>query len=178
METKDRTVTVAVITGIVALLLGCCLGAMIGGVGGLAIGRQARNLAYEQYLPTAPALPVVPARPGTPATPTPRLPGMRGVSGAVIGEVVAGSPAEEAGLSVGDVITAVGNTPVDANHRLVDILGQYKPGDQVTLKVRRLGNTVTVKATLGENPDSKGRPYLGVRYTDFPIPDATPVPSD
>ena len=45
MEHKNRIVTVAIITGVVALLLGCCLGAMVGAMGGFFIGHQASQPA-------------------------------------------------------------------------------------------------------------------------------------
>ena len=105
--------------------------------------------------------------------PAPQFPRLRGVGGALVREVVADSPAQKAGLKVGDVITAVDGVPLDENHRLADIVGQYQPGDQITLEVSRMGKTVTLKATLGENPDSNGQPYLGVRYTDL-APGAEP----
>jgi predicted metalloprotease with PDZ domain len=180
METKDRTVTVAIITGIVTLLLGCCLGALAGGLGGYVAGRQAASGLTERVAPELPRLltPVIPSIPTAPALPRLQVPGLDGVSGAVLQEVVGGSPADKAGLKIGDVIAAVDDTPVDQNHRLVDVVGLYKPGDQVTLKVWRLGDTITVKATLGENPDNAGMPYLGVRYADLSLPSATPVPGD
>ena len=55
MENKDRTVTVAIITGLIALLLGCCLGVMAGAMGGYFIGRQASYRSVEQIIPNTPA---------------------------------------------------------------------------------------------------------------------------
>ena len=51
MEHKDRIVTVAIITGVVALLLGCCLGAMFGVMGGYFIGHQAASRPVERIMP-------------------------------------------------------------------------------------------------------------------------------
>ena len=97
----------------------------------------------------------------------PTLPDLPGMQGAVVQEVVAGSPAEDAGVQVGDIITAVDGTPIDANHRLADVVSQYQPGDRVKLTVWRAGDAKSVTATLGENPQDSTRPYLGVRYADF-----------
>lgn len=84
--------------------------------------------------------------------------------GAMISEVVADSPAEAAGLEVGDLITAVDGTALDANHTLADLIGSYDPGDEVTLQLTRGDEELELTATLGENPDTAGKAYLGVRY--------------
>lgn len=153
MEHKDRIVTVAIITGVVALLLGCCLGAMAGAMGGYFIGHQASSRWNERIAPDSFEMPM--------------LPDLAGMQGALVQEVVAGSPAEAAGMQVGDIITAVDGTPIDANHRLADVVSQYQPGERVKIKVWRAGDAKSVTATLGRNPQDSTRPYLGVRYADF-----------
>lgn len=54
-------------------------------------------------------------------------------SGALVAGVLAGSPAEQAGLSVGDVITAVNSTQVDAAYDLSTLLAAHNAGDTVTI---------------------------------------------
>jgi membrane-associated protease RseP (regulator of RpoE activity) len=162
MENKDRTVTVAVITGLVALLLGCCLGTMIGVAGGYWLGHRTIGRPVERFAPENPWAPVLPEAPQLP-----ELPELLGGEGAVIQEVITGSPAEEAGLQVGDIITEVDGIPIDANHRLADVVSQYDPGDRVKVTISRAGDTQRITVTLGENPNDAMRPYLGVRYADF-----------
>jgi S1-C subfamily serine protease len=70
--------------------------------------------------------------------------------GALITEVVEGSPAAEAGLQVGDIVTAVDGDRVDFEHTLRDRLFAYEPGDTVTLDVLRDGETLQIQVTLGE----------------------------
>ena len=70
--------------------------------------------------------------------------------GALVKEVVADSPAAEAGVQAGDVITAVNGEAVDAEHTLRDRISAYEPGDVVTLTVIRDGDTQELTATLGE----------------------------
>ena len=176
---KNRTALIAVITGLVALLLGLCLGLAVGGAGGYLIGRSAAGRA----MPALPWLPPAPAPQWrTPQAPTPALPlrpgGFFPRAGALIQEVMANTPAAEAGLRTGDVITQVDSTPVDANHRLADLIAQRKPGDKVTLTVWRAGNTRTVTVTLAAHPDDAQRPYLGVMYAELPGQRATPQPGD
>ncbi len=182
-EKQNRTALIAVITGIVALLLGLCLGAMIGGAGGYLIGRagvakSAVTPALPRVIPTWPRLPIVPT-PAVPQTPERLRPGgLIPRSGALIQEVLPDTPADKAGLRVGDVITQIQNTPVDANHRLADVLAQYKPGQQTTLTIWRMGSTHTVTVTLGEHPDNAQRPYLGIRYSELAPQRLTPQPGD
>ena len=164
MENKDRTFTVAVITGVVALLLGCCLGAMAGALGGYFIGHQASSRWDERMAPDSFEMPM--------------LPDLAGTQGALVQEVVAGSPAEATGVQVGDIITAVDGTPIDANHRLADVVSQYQPGDRVKLTVWRSGDAKSVTVTLGENPQDSARPYLGVRYADVPDQPDNAAPRD
>ncbi len=87
-------------------------------------------------------------------------------SGAYISSIVEASPAAEAGLQVGDIIQAVGETEVSAADDLASLIGAYAPGDTVTLTVQREGETnpLMLDVTLGANPDDNQRPYLGVSY--------------
>ena len=55
------------------------------------------------------------------------------VSGATISGTLAGSPAAQAGLSGGDVIVSVDGTSVGSGTDLSSVLGQYQPGDKVTI---------------------------------------------
>jgi S1-C subfamily serine protease len=73
---------------------------------------------------------------------------LRGIEGAVVLDVVKGSPAEAAGIQpvqkdsygnalLGDVITAINNDPIASNSDLYLALEKYKVGDQVTVTIRR-----------------------------------------
>lgn len=66
--------------------------------------------------------------------------------------VVPGSPAANAGLREGDIITKVDNNTIAAGKSLASLLSQHAPGDKVTLTVLRGGKTITVQATLGTFP--------------------------
>lgn len=176
---KSRTALIAIITGLVALLLGLCLGLALGGAGGYLIGRSAgpRSLPLWPWEP-----PALTPQWRAPQVPTPLLPlrpgGFFPRAGALVQEVAANTPAAKAGLRTGDIITKVDNTPIDADHRLADIIAQRKPDDQVTLTVWRAGNTRTVTVTLAAHPDDAQRAYLGVMYTELPPQRVTPQPGD
>ncbi len=90
-------------------------------------------------------------------------------TGAWVEGVVAGGPAEKAGLKQGDVILSVDGTAVDAAHALGDLIGSKKVGDTVTLSVSTPGQAARdVKVALEKNP-SKDGPYLGVQYSVGPM---------
>jgi S1-C subfamily serine protease len=93
-----------------------------------------------------------------------------GGPGAVIVEVMADSPAEEAGLQEDDVIMAVDGQELDAENDLADLIADYKPGDIVTLKIERPDDEGPFEMTveLSEHPDKEGAAYLGVRYGSLP----------
>lgn len=92
--------------------------------------------------------------------------------GALVTEVVEASPASDAGLQVDDVITAVNNEPVNAEHTLRDRLVAYEPGDVVSLDVSRGGETLTIDVALGEPEMSDMIPFFGPNgeQFDFELP--------
>ncbi len=63
-----------------------------------------------------------------------------------------GSPADDAGLEAGDVITAIDGTAIDADTSLQSVLFTHQPGDEVTLTVQRDNEEITLPVTLGERP--------------------------
>jgi S1-C subfamily serine protease len=69
-------------------------------------------------------------------------------SGAYVQSVVAGSPAEKAGIKLGDIITDIDGTKLADNPEfsIADYVNKKKIGDSVTLKYWRnnLEQTVTV----------------------------------
>lgn len=88
------------------------------------------------------------------------------ILGAVIVAVEPGSPAEDAGLQVGDLIVAVGRQAVGQEGDLAGLIAQYEPGDRLTLQVQGEDGAepYAVRVTLGEDSNEEGAPYLGVRY--------------
>jgi putative serine protease PepD len=72
-------------------------------------------------------------------------------SGAVIRSVTSGSPADKAGLRVGDVVTALAGQRIDEADALVAAVRSHAPGQQVKLSYTRGGRSTTVTLTLGES---------------------------
>ncbi|MFD0272311.1 S1C family serine protease [Kitasatospora sp. NPDC127111] len=70
-------------------------------------------------------------------------------AGAVVVAVAAGGPADSAGIQVGDVITKVGDTPVDSLNSLTTALASLTPGAKTTVGYTRDGRDQTAEVTLG-----------------------------
>ena len=70
--------------------------------------------------------------------------------------VVPDGPAAKAGVKDGDIITKMGDQPVDALHPLDAVLSQFSPGDTVRLTVLRDGQTLTIDVVLGVRPAGLG----------------------
>ncbi|HTI33835.1 MAG TPA: trypsin-like peptidase domain-containing protein [Miltoncostaea sp.] len=73
-------------------------------------------------------------------------------TGAAVGAITAGGPAATAGLKAGDVVTAVDGKPIEGSADLVAAIAAKAPGDQITLTVKRGGDTTDITATLGTQP--------------------------
>lgn len=74
-------------------------------------------------------------------------------SGALISSVTSGSPAAQAGLQAGDLITALNGKAVTSPDDLSQALAQLAPGDRATVSVTRQdGSQHTLTVTLGELP--------------------------
>jgi len=183
-EEKGKLYTIVILAAAATLLLSCVIGAFAGGVAGAIVGRRQARAAVERL--NATGLRMLPRfreemphpwhrdqpwPPDVPPGERPPFEGMPpGMGGAIIVEVIPGSPAEQAGLAVGDLITAIDRTPIDARHPLSDVIGQYEPGDRITIHFWRAGKEETVRAVLAENPENRGTAYLGVYFEPVDAP--------
>ena len=75
-----------------------------------------------------------------------------GSTGALVSQVVSGSPADSAGIKAGDVITALDGKAIASANDLTASLSAHAPGDKVTLTVTRTGSTKSIDVTLGSRP--------------------------
>src|SRR5499433_4219933 len=72
--------------------------------------------------------------------------GLANAQGALVSQVVGGSPAERAGIRTGDVITAINGQPVKSNGELRNAIGLMRVGDKVEIGVLREGKPVHITA--------------------------------
>ncbi|HEY4762499.1 MAG TPA: Do family serine endopeptidase [Candidatus Sulfotelmatobacter sp.] len=71
-------------------------------------------------------------------------------SGVTVSNVVAGSPADQAGLKVGDTITTVDGKKVSKGSELVGDIASRKPGAKVNLGFLRNGKTQDTTVTIAD----------------------------
>ncbi len=145
--------TTFALTGIlVALFLlmsGCCWGLGLGLTLGSRTSQQSAPPASIRVSPPSPDAPSVPLSPtsawlGVNFESTPR--------GALVRGVVAGSPADEAGLREGDLIQAVDGRRVNPAHPLDRHIAALEPGAWVELRIERDGSVREMRVRLGARP--------------------------
>jgi len=100
--------------------------------------------------------------------------------GAAVKEVVAGSPAEKAGLQINDIVTEANGSVITGSSDLVDLIGDCAVGAEVHLTIYRQGETLELTLTVGEQirsalaneetaqapqvpqlPEGSGMPFFG-----------------
>lgn len=69
--------------------------------------------------------------------------------GTYIYEIVAGGPADQAGLQAGDILTKIGDRAIDADGSFYNALFAYQPGETVTVEFIRGSETRSVEVRLG-----------------------------
>lgn len=83
--------------------------------------------------------------------------GLEKPQGALVSEVLPGSPADKAGLQSGDVILELNGTPITSLGDFRSSITLMKPGQEITMKVRREGKDMNVKAKISENVENELR---------------------
>jgi putative serine protease PepD len=79
-----------------------------------------------------------------------------GIDGATVAEVVQGSPATEAGLEEGDVITELDGEKIAGTEDLIAAIAAAQPGDTVKLEIERGSKASEITVKLGTQPAESG----------------------
>lgn len=82
--------------------------------------------------------------------------GMKDVKGVLISHVVAGGPADRAGLKQGDVILSLNGAPVNDVNELRNKVAASSPGSEVALTILRNGSQQQIRVKLGEFKPQSG----------------------
>jgi serine protease Do len=80
--------------------------------------------------------------------------GLSKPQGALVGQVLDGSPAQAAGIEAGDIIVAFNDQPITRFSDLPPLVGRIRPGDSATVKLIRGGQETTLSVAIKELPDN------------------------
>jgi serine protease Do/serine protease DegQ len=101
--------------------------------------------------------------------------GLPSAVGALVSQVVEGSPADHAGIRTGDVITSVNGQPVKSNSELRNTIGLLRVGDKVDIGLLRDGKPLRVTAVIADTttelsagPQSIHKSFEGALLGDAP----------
>jgi serine protease Do/serine protease DegQ len=76
--------------------------------------------------------------------------GLKEQRGTVVADVTKGSPAEQAGVRVGDIILSVNDRPITSSAEVRNRVGLLRIGEQVNLQVLRGGQPTRISALIQE----------------------------
>lgn len=74
--------------------------------------------------------------------------GIEVTSGVYVIDVHENGGAKAAGIKKDDIIISINNITVNSNAQLIGVVGQYRPGDRVKVKLQRNGNIIEKEVTL------------------------------
>ena len=77
------------------------------------------------------------------------------VQGVLISEVVRGSPADQAGIKAGDILTTVDNKPLTDSNAMLETISALPPGKVAVLKLLRNQGEIVVQVKVGKRPKPK-----------------------
>jgi membrane-associated protease RseP (regulator of RpoE activity) len=83
--------------------------------------------------------------------------GLSDTVGVAIAQVIAKSPAADAGLRVGDIVTSVDTKAVAKAAEVVAAVKAKKVGDKIAFAVTRKGSSLAITVTAGEMPQAPNR---------------------
>jgi len=81
--------------------------------------------------------------------------GVKSGEGVLVSDLIAGSPAAEAGIEAGNVITKVDDEPVGSTDELIHTISLKPVGTLVTLEIIRNKEVIHTSVTLGEKPSEE-----------------------
>ncbi len=85
--------------------------------------------------------------------------GLKQTEGALVADVIKGSPAQKAGIKRGDVIVAFNGRKVTDTHTLPRLVAGTKVGSRAEVKVLRGGKEISLSVTIGElKEEASGAP--------------------
>lgn len=87
--------------------------------------------------------------------------------GVLITDVEEESPAEDAGMKPGDILSQIGGEAVEVTDDVLEILGDYDSGEEVELSIVRSGKAQKINVELGESDHGYGGIHIAPRIFNF-----------
>jgi serine protease Do len=107
--------------------------------------------------------------------------GMKKPQGALVAKILPKSPAEAAGLQIGDIIEEFNGREIESSAALPPMVGKTKIGESAKLKVLRQGKSIEVLIKIGMLPDdeptmaSRDEPESGDKLSRLNVSVANPT---
>lgn len=79
--------------------------------------------------------------------------GLKRDQGVVLADVAPGSPADRAGLSIGDIVLSLDGKPMENGRHLLVNVYRHAPGDLISLEIVRDGQPQTLSVSVAERRD-------------------------
>jgi len=89
--------------------------------------------------------------------------GLSHPKGALVSKILPGSPAEKAGLELGDIILKFNDQELRESSQLPPVVGSVQAGSRARLSIMRQGKEQQVEITIGELPDAKDQAAIQTR---------------
>ncbi len=95
--------------------------------------------------------------------------------GAAVTQIIPGSPAQQAGLEVGDIIRSINNDPIKNASDVVNTIGFFRVDSKINIDVIRNGKPLAIKVVLSDPKKRKQQiadsdPYLfGLALKNFTL---------
>lgn len=96
--------------------------------------------------------------------------GLKSTKGALVQEVVEGTPADKAGIKQEDVIVEFDGKEIPSANKLTEFVGTTSPGKSVNVKVIRDGRPLTLRVKVGKRPSEvipESGKWLGMEVADI-----------
>jgi serine protease DegQ len=78
-------------------------------------------------------------------------------NGVLIAGVLAGGPAEKAGLKPGDILVSIEGKPVKDPNSMLNLVAALVPGKPASIKLRRANKDIDVQVAVGKRPTQQRR---------------------
>lgn len=100
--------------------------------------------------------------------------GLKRPRGALVAEVLSGSPAEQAGLKAGDIVLEYEGEDISLSSDLPPMVGRTPVGETASLEVMREGKQITLDVEIGELPE-EGQERAGAPSQGPDSPSSSPL---